>query len=37
MIFCMGLTVAVEEGRELWGKLGFSGQTEPLVVVQGLS
>lgn len=37
MISCMGLTVAVEEGREIRGKLGFSGQTEPLVVVQSLS
>lgn len=36
MISCMGLTVAVEEGREIRGKLGFSGQTEPLVVVQSL-
>lgn len=25
-----------EEGGGIWGKLGASGQTEPLVVVQGL-
>lgn len=39
MIFCIGLNVDTEEGRGIWGHLGRwggSGQTKPLVVVQGL-
>lgn len=36
MIFCIGLNVDTEERRGIWGQLGASGQTKPLIVVQGL-
>lgn len=36
MIFCIGLNVNTERGRGLWASRAGSGQTKPLVVVQGL-